>query len=257
MRHTVVMVAMLALVACIAVLWARMTANRKRHQYQAVLSERTRVGRELHDTLEQGLAGIGLQLEAVSGSLHESPETARRSLEVARQMLRYSQEETRRSVMDLRSQALESRDLSGALRELALQMTNGTSVQAGVRVEGTPHRLDASQEHHLLRIGLESLTNAVKHSQARHIDIVVRFTPESTELVVHDDGRGLDAVAKDVTGSHFGLQGIRERVDKLGGSLQMDSRPAGGTRISVTVPAQRRGPSELAARLWDESWRTS
>jgi signal transduction histidine kinase len=75
--------------------------------------------------------------------------------------------------------------------------------------------------------------------------------------VVHDDGRGLDAVAKDVTGSHFGLQGIRERVDKLGGSLQMDSRPAGGTRISVTVPAQRRRPTDLAARLWDESWRTS
>jgi len=257
MRHTVVMVAMLALVACIAVLWARMIANRKRHQYQAVLSERTRVGRELHDTLEQGLAGIGLQLEAVSGSLDDSPERARRSLEVARQMLRYSQEETRRSIMDLRSQALESRDLAGALRELVLQMTGGTSVQAVVRVEGSPHRLDASQEHHLLRIGLESLTNAVKHSQARHIDIVVRFTPETTELVVHDDGRGLDTGARDGAGSHFGLQGIRERVDKLGGSLQMDSRPESGTRISVTVPAQRRRSTDLAARLWDESWRTS
>ena len=78
MRHTVVMVVLLALAACVAVLWVRPTANRKRHQYQAVLSERSRVGRELHDTLEQGLAGIALQLEAVAGSLDASPATARR-----------------------------------------------------------------------------------------------------------------------------------------------------------------------------------
>jgi len=96
----------------------RTTANRKRQQYQAVLNERSRVGRELHDTLEQGLAGIALQLEAVAGSLETSPEAARRSLDVARQMLRYSEEEARRSVADLRSQALESRDLAGALTDV-------------------------------------------------------------------------------------------------------------------------------------------
>jgi signal transduction histidine kinase len=257
LRHTVVMATMIALLGCVTGLWVRNAGNRKRQQYQAVLNERSRVGRELHDTLEQGLAGIALQLEAVSGSLDDSPTAARRSLDVARQMLRYSQEETRRSIRDLRSQALESRDLAGALLDLALQMTSGTNVNADVRIEGTPHRLDASHEHHLLRIGLEALTNAVKHSQARHIDILLRFTPDSTELIVHDDGRGLDTGANDVAGSHFGLQGIRERVDKLGGSLQMDSRPGDGTRISVTVPAQRKGPSELAARIWDESWRTS
>ena len=175
LQHTAVMVAMLALVAAGAGVWVRTSARRKRQQYQLVLNERSRVGRELHDTLEQGLAGIALQLEAVAGNLDNSPEAARRSLDVARQMLRYSEEEARRSVADLRSQALESRDLSGALTEMARQMTHGTIACADVRVDGPPQRLDAWQEHHLLRIGLEALTNAIKHSGAKRILITVRF----------------------------------------------------------------------------------
>ena len=130
MRHTGVMFAILALGGWGVVVWARTSGRRKRQQYQAVLTERTRVGRELHDTLEQGLAGIALQLEAVAATLQTSPARAQQSLDVARQMLRYSLEETRRSVMDLRSQALESRDLAGALAELARQMTLGTHATA-------------------------------------------------------------------------------------------------------------------------------
>jgi signal transduction histidine kinase len=257
LRHTGVMVAMLALVVCGFGLWVRTTSNRKRQQYQAVLTERSRVARELHDTLEQGLAGIALQLEAVAGSLTASPEGARHSLDVARQMLRYSQEEARRSVMDLRSQALESRDLAGALTDLASQMTWGTNASADVRVEGAARRLDASEEHHLLRIGLEALTNALKHSGARHITIMLRFRPDATDLVVQDDGCGLGDGARDVRGGHFGLLGIRERVDKLGGVLQISGEPGLGTRLSVTVPAPREHRSEPIAAALDESWRTS
>jgi signal transduction histidine kinase len=178
--HTGVMLAILGLGAWVVVIWSRASGRRKRLQYQAVLTERTRVGRELHDTLEQGLSGIALQLEAVSATLQTSPERAQQSLDVARQMLRYSLEETRRSVMDLRSQALESRDLAGALSDLARQMTIGTRASALVRVEGTLTRLDASQEHHFLRIGLEALTNALKHSGAARIEIVLRFLSDGT-----------------------------------------------------------------------------
>jgi signal transduction histidine kinase len=256
LRHTAVMVAMLGLVASVGGLWFRTTANRKRQEYQAVLTERSRVGRELHDTLEQGLAGIGLQLEAVAGSLQASPEAAMQSIEVARQMLQYSQEEARRSVMDLRSQALESRDLAGALTDLAKQMTSGTSTRAEVRVEGWPQRLDASVEHHLLRIGLEALTNSIKHSTARKIDITLAFRADETELVVQDNGCGLDPLVKDKDGTHFGLLGIRERVDKLGGVLQITGARGTGTRLSVTVPSPRHRASSPAAAL-DESWRTS
>jgi signal transduction histidine kinase len=239
MGHTGVMLGILGLGAWAVVVWARASGRRKRQQYQAVLTERTRVGRELHDTLEQGLSGIALQLEAVAATLETSPGRAQQSLDVARRMLRYSLEETRRSVMDLRSQALESRDLAGALSDLARQMTIGTPAVARVRVEGSLVRLDASHEHHLLRIGLEALTNALKHSGASRIDIILRFQPDATALIVRDDGCGFGRAAEDLSRHHFGLQGIRERVDKLGGILSIDTTPGRGTWVSVTVPVRR------------------
>jgi signal transduction histidine kinase len=239
LRHTAVMAGMLVMAGCVAVLWARADVRRKRQEYQAVLSERTRLARELHDTVEQGLSGIALQLEAVAGSLPSSPDAARQSLDVARQMLRYSIEETRRSVMDLRSQALERSDLTGALASLARHMTTGTATTATVRVTGDPHRLDVAQEHHLLRIGLEGLTNALKHGQPKHIDIELRFRAGETDLVVRDDGCGLGQRAGGVRDGHFGLQGVRERVDKLGGRLRLDSRPGQGTELLVTIPMRR------------------
>ncbi len=253
MRHTAVMVVMLAFVASTGGLWLRATSRRKRLEYQVVLNERMRLGRELHDTLEQGLAGIALQLEAVAGSLDASPEAARQSLDVARQMLRYSQEEARRSVMDLRSQALESGDLGAALTALAHQMTVGTPALADVRIDGTPQRLNSSDEHHLLRIGLEALTNAIKHSNARKIDIELTFGADNTRLVVSDDGCGLHA-AVDTGGPHFGLLGIRERVDKLGGVLQIDSRCGRGTQLSVVIPSRQQRDPATAAILGESRW---
>ena len=243
LRHSAVMAVMLAFAGAIGWYSLKTVARRKRREYQAVLAERNRVARELHDTLEQGLTGISLQLEAVSGTLATSPEAAQQSLAVARQMLRYSLEETRRSVMDLRSAALENRDLAGALTSLARQMTLGTAAIADVRIEGQPRTLDAAQEHHLLRIGLEAVTNALKHGAATHIDITVRFRPDEISLVVQDDGCGLPHEVVELSGAHFGLQGIRERVDKLGGVLEISGAPGEGTRIAVAVPVRGR-PSQ-------------
>ncbi len=236
LRHSAVLLGLIALVAGIAALWVRMTGAKERQQYQAILTERNRVARELHDTLEQGLAGITLQLEAVAGSLEASPKGARQSLDVARQMLRYSLEEARRSVLDLRSQALESSDLAGALADMAGQMTQRTKTRADVRIEGTPRPLDGSQEHHLLRIGHEALTNALRHGGPRRVEILLRFAPDATELVVFDDGAGFNTNDGVSARGHFGLLGIRERVDKLGGNLQIDSQPGAGTRLAVTAP---------------------
>ena len=240
LRHTLVMVMMLGMAASVGGVWVTTMARRKRQQYHAVIMERSRVARELHDTLEQGLTGISLQLEAVAATLQTSPDSARQSLDVARQMLRYSLEETHRSVMDLRSLALESRDLPGALTDLARQMTLGTVTSAEVRVEGEPQRLDAAQEHHLLRIGLEALTNALKHANSTRIDIELCFREAETDLIVRDNGRGLGHVEDDLPGDHFGLQGVRERVDKLGGVLRINSRPGEGTQLAVTVPVRQR-----------------
>jgi signal transduction histidine kinase len=236
LRHWLVMAVTLCLGAVGTTFWVRASARRRRHEYQAVLSERTRVARELHDTLEQELVGITMQLAAVDATLLSSPEAARRSLEVARQMLRYSLEETRRSVMDLRSQALETRDLPGALASLAGQMTVGTPVRAVVTVVGTRRRLDAAQEHHLLRIGLEALTNALKHAAPTRIDIELRFDPAAVTLVARDNGCGMGQGDTAIPSARLGLQGVRERAIKLGGRLTIESQPGGGTTLTVTVP---------------------
>jgi signal transduction histidine kinase len=239
LRHTIVMLVMLAFTSVAVWIWVKSFATRKRREYQAVLTERNRVARELHDTLEQGLTGIALQLEAVAGTIQSSPDMAQRSLDVARQMLRYSLEETRRSVMDLRSQALEARDLAGALAGLARQMTMGTTTIVDVKVEGQPRSLDAAQEHHLLRIGLEALTNSLKHAAATRVTITLGFRPDETILVAEDNGRGLPSVPDDVremSQSHFGLLGIRERVTKIGGVLDIRSSAGEGTRLEVRVP---------------------
>jgi signal transduction histidine kinase len=249
LRHTIVVAVIVALVGSAAALWVRMIANRHlqvREQYQAILAERTRLARELHDTLEQGLAGIKLQLEAVAGSLEASPTAAQRSLRVAREMLRYSMEETRRSVLDLRSQALEGHDIASALAELARRMTSGTPLQAEVRVAGAPRPLDASLEHHLFRIGVEALTNAIKHSGATRVDVELGFAGESTVLVVSDDGEGFDPAPSAASAVHFGLRGIRERVDKLGGAFAIEDAPGGGTRLTVSVPL-RPGAGRMAS----------
>jgi signal transduction histidine kinase len=237
--HTLVLMVFIALVAAAAAVWVRAIVNRHalvRQQYQAILAERSRLARELHDTLEQGLAGIKLQLEAVAGSLGGSSDGARRSLDVAKEMLLYSLNEARRSVMDLRSQALETRDLTGALRDLAQQMTQGTPLKATVSVVGAVQRLDASQEHHLLRIGLEALTNAIKYSDAQRVDIELRFGDQAVDLAVRDNGRGFASPDGNPPGGHFGLRGIRERVDKMGGTLRFNSQPGGGAEIAVSVP---------------------
>jgi len=140
--------------------------------------------------------------------------------------------------MDLRSQALERSDLAGALDTLAHQMTLNTPAEAYVRVTGAVQRLDAAKEHHLLRIGLEALTNALKHGRATRIEIELRFAPDSTSLIVADNGQGLESSERATGGAHFGLQGVRERVDKLGGILDISSSPGLGTRLSVTIPAR-------------------
>jgi signal transduction histidine kinase len=234
-----VLMVFIALVAAAAAVWVRAVVNKhalERQHYQAILAERSRLARELHDTLEQGLAGIKLQLEAVAGSLDGSSSGARRSLDVAKEMLRYSLNEARRSVMDLRSQALESRDLAGALRDLTEQMTRGTPLKATVSVMGHAQRLDATQEHHLLRIGLEALTNAIKYSEARRVEVELRFGEQAVELVVRDDGRGFESPDADPPLGRFGLRGIRERVDKMGGTLRLKSRAGEGAEIAVSVP---------------------
>ena len=139
--------------------------------------------------------------------------------------------------MDLRHGALETRELVGALTELAERMTTGTPVSVGVRTVGALRPLDRAQEHHLLRIGLEALTNAIKHSGATQVDVELRFDEGAVRLLVSDNGAGFADPGLTEPVGHFGLRGIRERVDKIGGVLRLENSTNGGAIVAVTAPS--------------------
>ncbi|MEI6075084.1 MAG: sensor histidine kinase [Verrucomicrobiota bacterium] len=205
---------------------------------QAIAQERARIARELHDSLGQELVGIALQLDSAALRLYETPEHAERALNMARTMIRHSQAETKRSVSDLRAGELDISDLPAALNELVqpLVATAG-STQLHLEVEGTPRRLAGVLEHHLLRIGQETVANAVRHGHAEKIDVRICYRENEVVIEVKDNGGGFDTTeAMAVASSHFGLLGLRERANKLQGRLKIDSKVGAGTVVSVTVP---------------------
>jgi ligand-binding sensor domain-containing protein/two-component sensor histidine kinase len=220
------------LVALSALGLYRLRVRRIRAQFAAVLNERNRIAREIHDTLAQGFAGISLQLESVAETMVSAPQTATEHLNKARNLVRSSMAEARRSVLDLRTQALESGNLSTALSAIGQQLSAGVQVQ--VKVLGRPRTLPETIEKNLLHIGREALTNAVKHAKASRIELEVHFARHQVTLRVADDGFGFDpAVAP--AGGGFGLVSMRERARQIGSHLQLVSGPGRGTEIAVSV----------------------
>jgi ligand-binding sensor domain-containing protein/signal transduction histidine kinase len=204
-------------------------------QFAAVLTERGRIARDLHDTLAQGVVGISAQLQAVKTLLASAPAAAAEHLDLAVEMVRHTLVEVRRSVWDIRSQALEGADLASALSETAKQLSAAAPIR--VQISGTPRALPKAIENHLLHIGQEALSNAIKHAEATSIELDLSFEAQRIILGVKDDGRGFesDRPLKDQEG-HFGLIGMRERVQKLGGELSIRSTLGRGTEVVASVP---------------------
>ena len=208
-----------------------------RSRFALVLEERARIAREIHDTLAQGFVGISSQLEAVALALNTSVEGARKHLEMARKMARHSLTEARRSVMDLRASALDGQDLSEALASAARQWAAGTAVTIEMSVTGQLPKLPEEVEQHLLRIAQEAVANALKHACPRKIRIGLRFEPRKLWLRVEDDGRGFEpGNAFNTLGGHFGLLGMRERAERIGGELHLLTSPGTGTQVEVSAP---------------------
>ncbi len=213
----------------------RLRLRRLTAQFAAVLAERNRIAREIHDTLAQGFVGIAVQLDTVAKMQAVSAETARDHLDRARILARSSLAEARRTVWALRAGALETEDLAGALREVAEQLSGETSV--AVEVSGARRRLPPDVENNLFRIGQEAVANAVRHAQARRIRVDLDYGDRCVRLSVRDDGRGFDVeAATHCAPGHFGLAGIRERVHNLGGELTVLSAHGGGAELIVEVP---------------------
>lgn len=212
----------------------QMKVIRQKLQHSAVLEERNRIARELHDTLEQELAGITMQLDLAVDCFRQAPPVAYNALDAARNMSRHSMVEARRSVWDLRCDLLEQGDLPSALGQIVRPLIPGDDAQIDVNVTGTPARLPGKIEMNLLRIGQEAVANAIKHGHASEIQIELQYTPGKVVLKVRDDGCGFTSDGSAPSG-HFGMLDMRERAEALGACLHVDSAPGRGTLIAVEV----------------------
>jgi signal transduction histidine kinase len=218
-----------------------MTARKESEvQFKAVLAERTRLARELHDTLEQSLTGIGLQLD-IAGKLSVSePAEASHHVGLARNLITQSQAEVRHSIWDLRSRELEQFSLPAVLLQSARQITEGANIQVEVETKGDSRPLSEIIEDNLLRIGQEALTNVIKHSGASRVKMELEFCPEDVVLRVSDNGCGFNAEnGEGLKEDRFGLLGMSERAKRLNGRFSVISAPGGGTAVLVEIPAQR------------------
>jgi signal transduction histidine kinase len=152
-------------------------------------------------------------------------------------MVRNSLSEARRSVWQMRSPALASGDLARVLSDTLQQMTAGTAITGEVRVRGKAVRLPSALEMNLLRVGQEAITNALKHARPSHILVELSYEPRLTRLRVRDDGCGFEVNALPSESSEsFGLVGMRERAEQIGGHLIVNSAVGQGTEIEISVP---------------------
>ncbi len=207
-------------------------------RHSATLAERNRLAGEIHDTLEQSLSALSLQL-ASAARLPECTENVRAGLAIARNMVAFSKDEVRNAVMDLHSPQIEAEGILCALKRLVGQSLPG-EIQGTVNAEGTARGLGSKIEHHLLRIAQEAVANTVKHAEASHIDVHLRYLDDAVVLTIVDDGKGFDPiVARQLPPGHFGLKLLRGRAAKLGGKMEIASGPQQGTRIEIHVPTNR------------------
>jgi ligand-binding sensor domain-containing protein/two-component sensor histidine kinase len=207
-------------------------------QFKAVLAERGRIAREIHDTLAQGLVGISVQLELVSRLMSASAESAKEHLDQARILVRNSLTEARSSIWDLRSQSVAGEDLATRLATMATRATASTTIKTQSKVGGAYRPLPARVESELLRIAQEAVTNAVRHANPRHISLELRFAVRQLRLTIQDDGCGFSGQPHPESAGpdgHFGLTGMSERATEIGGNLTVESSPGEGTRVCVEV----------------------
>jgi len=208
---------------------------RARHDAELVAAERMRLAADLHDTLSQSLSGAAMQLE-VAGNLTAAGIEAEDHLLLAKRLLDRGREDLRRTVWDLSPSALAEEDLATALEKVAAESAADCEILAerSGDLAALPERIRA----HLFRAGQEALNNALRHGHPRRVRISVTVADGTVRMEIADDGRGFDPTT--VPGpeeGHFGLRSLRERITRLGGTLEIASSPA-GTTITATVPLE-------------------
>jgi signal transduction histidine kinase len=203
----------------------------------AILEERNRMAREIHDTLAQGFTGIVLQLEAAEQALAVDVDDAQQHLDRARALAKESLNEARRSVWALRPRELEQLPLVPAIRREMDKFTQDTEVRAAFNTSGDSRIISVEMENAVLRICQEALTNVKRHAKASRVEIGLAFDEGGVRLSVDDDGAGFDPDAR--TEDRFGLISMRERAKLLGGRMTISSVKGRGTHLEVTIPSGR------------------
>jgi len=209
---------------------------------QAVLVERNRMAREIHDHLAQGFTGVMLQLEAAEARLSRmqgDPGPILSRLEYARNLAESSLQEARRSVLALRTRKPEGLDLLGALKVLADRLLAGTEVQVEFAQSGRTRALASHLEEDLLRMAQELFTNALRHGHARWLRVVLNYDRKAVTLCIEDDGQGFDPAAE---AGGYGMRSIRETVQQWNGHLDILSSDGLGSSITLSLPLHRWRP---------------
>jgi signal transduction histidine kinase len=236
-------------VAVLALLWLlytirlRQLTGQLRARLHERLAERTRIARELHDTLLQSFQGLLLHFQRARNLLPdraaEAIQTLDRALDGAEQAIM----EGRDAIRDLRSPAPAVKGLVEEIKSLGEELVakngNKDAAQFRVVIEGTAQTLNPNVHIEIFRIAREALRNAFSHSQARRIETEVAYSSNLFRLRIRDDGKGMgpDVTNRGERIGHWGLEGMRERAERLGGELELWSEPGAGTELELRIPA--------------------
>lgn len=228
------------------------------HQFniglEAQVIERTRIARELHDTMLQSFQGLLLRFQAVSNLLPARPEEAKTRIDSVIEEGSNAITEGRDAVHELRSAGLTAADLAQSIRnfskELLGNMPSENLPEFRLQVEGTPKDLNPVVRDEVYRIAVEALRNAIRHAGAKRIEVEIRYDPEDLELRIRDDGKGIDTgvLDKEHAPGHWGLCGMRERAKLIGASFEIWSKFGSGTEIELTIPAASAYAKPIASR---------
>lgn len=197
---------------------------------EAVVEERMRLAREIHDTLAQGFTGIVVQINAAEQIAAERNEETWNHLDKARALARRSLEEARRSILLLRSTDLNESNLLNAIERVGRQLLTDESIQLEAVREGDVYNLPVEIESELLRVGQEAVANAIRHSGAKTIQILLRYLPHQVMLRVSDDGNGSLPGAPGL-----GIRGMEERMRRVQGQFEIIAKPEAGTTVCAGV----------------------
>jgi len=199
------------------------------------LAERSRLAREMHDTLIQGCVSISALLEAVSSGEVEDSESKAHMIDYAATQIRATVDEARQAVWNLRVEERASADLETSLQHMAERIGREHGVEMVCRQLGKPFAISLPAMHELMMVAREAVFNAILHGHAQQVIAELCYTDKSLSLTVKDDGQGFDA-SKAFSEEHFGLRGMRERIHQFNGKFEITSTPHQGTCVRLAIP---------------------